>query len=175
MTLATNLENLDGLDEALRPHYVQAKNGKWIPDVEGLGDRIAALNSESRQHRERAEAAEKKLTAFKDIDPERVAGLAEELRLSRQSEREAIVRASLPVALAKARCTIEGLELLTDKLGSRITIETKDGRRKIRILAADGKTIMEGATIASLVAEARETWGGCFEASGGFGSNAPTG
>lgn len=33
------------------------------------GDTISNLNREARQHRERAEAAETKLTAFKDLDP----------------------------------------------------------------------------------------------------------
>ncbi len=171
--LKTNLDNLDDVDRALLPHYVQAKNGKFVVDVEGYAERIADLNAEAKSHRERAEAAETKLADFKDIDPQRVVGLAEELRLSRAHEREVLVGASLTVALAKAKASATGIELLSEKLAARISVETKDGRRAVRILDAEGKPI-EGATIASLVAEAREKYPGAFEGHGGSGSGAPT-
>jgi len=166
------VDSLDSLPEALRSHYVP-RDGKFVVQVEGYTERIAALNAEAKTHREAKEAAEARLAAFKDIDPERVATLAEELRLSRANEREAIVSASLTVALARARATAEGVELLSEKLGSRIAVETRDGKRAVRITGEDGKPI-EGATIASLVAEAREKYPGAFEGHGGSGGGAPT-
>lgn len=102
-------------------------------------------------------------------------GLADELNLARASERKAIISTSITGALTKAKATTEGLELLTDRLGSRVTFETVDGERVIQVMQADGRTPMAGkgqggvATFDDLVAEASEKYPSLFEGSGAGG------
>lgn len=79
--------------------FAYAPNGKWKMDGDNLavdsegnpimvtdsgelsvkGDTISRLNGEAKQHRERAEAAETALTAFKDLDPAKARDAMEKL------------------------------------------------------------------------------------------------
>lgn len=171
--LKATIDTLESIPEALREHYVRHEaSGKFVLDVPDHRDHVKTLNGEAKAHREKAQALESKLAAYGGADPERVSSLADELRQSRQNEREALVNATLTVALARAKATGERMELLTQKLGQRITVETIDGKRAIRIGAADG-TPMEGGKISDLVSEAVRTWPSLFESSAGFGSGAP--
>jgi hypothetical protein len=164
--------SIDDVPAELRSHYAE-RDGKLILQVEGHAERIRELNQESRTHRERAEAAEAKLAAFGDVAPERVAGMADELRASRAFERQALVAAHLTQALVKGRATAEGIDLLSEKLGRRIAVETVDGKRAIRITDDAGKPI-EGMTIDAMIADARERWPGAFQGHGGSGGGAPS-
>lgn len=101
--------------------------------------------------------------------------LESELNLARSSERSAIVETKVNTALVKAKATEEGLDLLTERLGKRIVVETVDGERTIKIMQADGKTLMAGndkdggATFDDLVREATEKWPSLFQGSGAGG------
>lgn len=101
--------------------------------------------------------------------------LETELAASRGSERAAIIETSVMGALTKEKATPEGIDLLTERLGKRIHFETVDGKRKIQIMQADGKTPMAGsgadgsATFDDLVKEAKKAYPNCFEGSGAGG------
>ena len=96
-----------------------------------------------------------------------------------QSERAATVGNTLVKALATAGVTEEGLELLQDRLASRIKSETVDGKRLHRVMQADGVTPLAGtasdgfATLDDLVKEAVTKWPSLFKARGNVGSGTP--
>lgn len=101
--------------------------------------------------------------------------LETELNASRSSERGAILDTSIMGALTKEKAIPEGIELLTERLGKRIKFEIVDGKRKIQIMQADGKTPMAGAgadgaaTFDDLVKEAKKTYPSLFEGTGAGG------
>lgn len=107
-------------------------------------------------------------------------GLETELAAARNSERSAIIETSVMGALTKAKATVEGVDLLTERLGKRIKFETVDGKRKIQIMQADGETPMAGkgadgaATFDDLVTEAVKTWPSLFEGTGAGGGGTPS-
>jgi hypothetical protein len=107
------------------------------------------------------------------------AAIESELNAARASERGAVVGERLSGALAKAGATEEGLELLPDRFGSRITFETVDGKRVVKIMKADGATPMAGsgeggmATLDDLVKEATKKYPSLFKGSGAGGGGKP--
>lgn len=115
-----------------------------------------------KQHQERFEKDKKELMA--------------ELEAARTSERNAVIGNSLMSALSKAGATDEGVDLLPERLAARIKYETQDGKRVLRIMAADGETPMAGAskdgtaTFDDLVKEAADKWPSLFKGSGAGGS-----
>lgn len=91
--------------------------------------------------------------------------------------RNAIIGNNVTGALAKAKATAEGIDLLTERLGKRIDIKFgDDGAETVTILEADGKTPMVGsgkgglATYDDLVKEATKNYPSLFSASGAGGS-----
>lgn len=108
------------------------------------------------------------------------AALAAERDAAFGSERNAIIENRVMTALTKAKATSEGMDLLTERLGKRIHIETVDGKRVTTIMQADGKTPLAGsgtdgtATYDDLVKEAVKNWPSLFEGTGAGGSGAPT-
>jgi len=108
--------------------------------------------------------------------------LETELQAARASERAAIIETSVMGALTKEKATAEGVDLLTERLGKRIHFETVDGKRKIQITQADGKTPMAGngadgaATFDDLVKETKKNYPSLFEGTGaGGGGKQPNG
>jgi hypothetical protein len=95
------------------------------------------------------------------------------------AERRATVGNTLTQALAKAGVTEEGLELLQDRLASRIKSETQDGKRLHRVMHDDGVTPLAGtaadgfATLDDLVNEATKRYPALFKAKGTGGSGTP--
>lgn len=129
----------------------------------------------------RAKAADALKQATAAWTAEKLA-LASERDAARGSERKAVIETSVTGALTKAKATMEGLDLLTERLGKRISFTMEDGERVIQIMQADGKTPMAGsgdagaATYDDLVKEAVKTYPSLFEGSGtggtGTGPNA---
>lgn len=105
--------------------------------------------------------------------------LLAEVDVSRASERSAVVGERLLGALAKAGVTEEGSELLPDRLANRIKFETVNGKRVLKIMQADGETLMAGsgadgvATLDDLVKEAVTKYPSQFKANGGGGGGKP--
>lgn len=103
--------------------------------------------------------------------------LVAELNAARTSERSAVVGERVQGQLAKLGATEEGIELLPDRLASRIKFETVNGVRKLTIMQADGDTPMAGtaqdgtATLEDLVKEAQKKYPSLFKGnnSGGGG------
>lgn len=84
-----------------KPVYVNDNGQEVAFDAVQTAGTITRLNGEAKSHRERAEAAEAKLTAFKDIDPvaakdalEKVANLAGK-KLIEAGEKDAAVAAAI--------------------------------------------------------------------------------
>ena len=104
--------------------------------------------------------------------------LEAELQAARSSERNAIIENSLMTALSKHGVTEEGIDLLPDRLASRIQFKLADGRRVITIMQPDGETGMIGtgtdgrATYDDLVKEAMNKWPSLFKSAGVGGSGA---
>jgi hypothetical protein len=130
-------------------------------ETAALAERAGNVDAILKQHQETWTQKEKLLTG--------------ELNAARASERTAIIETTVTAALTAAKATPEGLDLLTDRLGKRLRLETVDGKRKIQILQADGETPMAGkgpggvATLNDLVQEAMKTWPSLFIGSGAGG------
>jgi hypothetical protein len=210
--LKLNLDTLDGIEEALKPLYVE-KDGKFFLSVEGTEDTSGLKTALQKERRDRAEL-EKKVKRWEGLgksdeeiakllkdteDAERKkaeadgdhakilkqhqdkwakteADLKSELDVARASERNAIVGERIMGALGKDGATEEGLDLIPDRLASRIHFDTKDGKRVLKIMQADGETPMAGtgpegvATIDDLVKEAKQKWPSLFKGTGATGS-----
>lgn len=181
------LEDTSGLKSALKAERDARKAlDKDVAAWKKLGktpDEIAEL-VETRE-REDAEKLKKKgdfdaiLKQHQDKWAGEKSALETELNAARNSERSAIIETSVMGALTKAKATVEGVDLLTERLGKRIKFETVDGKRKIQIMQADGSTPMAGsgadgaATFDDLVKEAVKNWPSLFEGSGSGGGGTP--
>jgi hypothetical protein len=100
------------------------------------------------------------LTDLQSLVDAQLKPLRSELEVTQASERHAAVEERLGAALKRARVAEDGVELLVQRLGKRVTIETVEGARVVQVLQADGETPMAGsdssgrATIDDLVNEA---------------------
>jgi hypothetical protein len=155
------------------------KLGKPAEEIEEL------LKSWEETERKKAEEAgdhAKILKQHQDKWIKEKSDLEAELNAARSSERNAIIGNSIMTSLNKEGATEEGIDLLPDRLASRIKFETKDGKRILKIVQADGETPMAGngpegsATIDDLVKEAQQKWPSLFKGRGnsGGGSQPPT-
>jgi hypothetical protein len=157
--------------------------GKTDTEIQEMLEKTAAAEAEALKKSGNFDAiladtrkkAEDALKARETKWSEEKAALENELNLARTSERGAIIETSVNNALVKAKATPEGLDLLTERLGRRIKIETVDGERSVTIMQADGKSPMAGngkdgtATFDDLIKEAVEKWPSLFEGSGAGG------
>jgi hypothetical protein len=198
----TGIEDTSGLKSALAKERqnaitatkqakdLAAKISKWESlgksetEIQEMVEKAAAAEVEAAKkagnfdalladHKKRSEDAQRLLTEKFTTETGALKG---ELEAARASERGAIIENKVATTLAKEKATQEGLDLLTERLGRRIVIETVDSKRQISIMQADGKTPMAGsgadgtATIDDLVKEAKKTWPSLFEGTGAGGS-----
>lgn len=178
------LEDTSGLKSALeKERKANRENAAKIKKWEGLGktdEEIAALLAAAEEaERKKAEGEgdfDKILGQHRSKWEKEKATLEAELSAARSSERGAIIGTSVMTALTKAGATEEGIDLLPDRLAARITFETVDGKRILKIMQADGETPMAGAgkdglaTFDDLVKEATAKWPSLFKGSGNSGS-----
>ncbi len=176
-------EDTSGLKTALQKERKAREDAeKQRKAWEKLGkspDEIAEmLSAQEAAERERAEKAgdhQKILKQHQDQWAKREKDLTDELNAARSSERSAIVGERLLSALTRAGVTEEGTELLPDRLANRIKFETVDGKRVLKIMAADGETPMAGtgadgaATLDDLAKEATTKYPSLFKGSGAGG------
>lgn len=183
------LEDTTGLKTALEKERRAARDAQKIAkQFEGLGlsaDEIKAMVDE-KQKAERDAAAkagnfEKVLNQHRAAWENDKAMLEAELNAARLSERSAIIGTNLMAALSKAGATEEGIDLMPDRLAARVKFETEEGKRVVKIMAADGETPMAGsgkdgvATFDDLVKDALKKWPSLFKASGAGGGGKPPG
>lgn len=146
-----------------------------------IAELLAQREEEERKKAEQAGDHAKILKQHQDKWAKEKAELEAELNAARGSERSAIIGNSVMTALTKEGATEEGVDLLPDRLASRIKFETKDGKRLIKIMQADGETPMAGsgaegsATIDDLVKEAKQKWPSLFKGNGATGSGTQPG
>lgn len=176
-------EDTSGLKTALQKERGSRANlEKQIKAWQGIGkspeeiaDLISARDEDERKKAEAAGDHQKILKQHQDQWAKREKELADELNAARSSERSAIVGERLLSALTRAGVTEEGTELLPDRLANRIKFETVDGKRVLKIMAADGETPMAGggtdgsATLDDLAKEATTRYPSLFKGSGAGG------
>lgn len=181
------IEDTSGLKTALqKERRDRAELEKKVKRWEGLGksdEEIAQLLKDAEEaERKKAEADgdhAKILKQHQEKWAKTEADLKAELSVARASERGAIVGERIMGALGKEGATEEGLDLIPDRLVSRIHFDTKDGKRVLKIMQADGETPMAGtgaegvATIDDLVNEAKQKWPSLFKGTGTSGSGTP--
>lgn len=159
-------------EDAEKQRKAWEKIGK-TPDE--IAEMLAAQEAAERKRAEDAGDHAKILKQHQDQWAKREKELADELNVARTSERSAIVGERLLSALARAGVTEEGTELLPDRLANRIKFETVDGKRVLKIMAADGETPMAGngpdgsATLDDLAKEATTRYPSLFKGSGAGG------
>lgn len=178
------IEDTSGLKSALDKERkanreATAKIKKWEAlgkSDEEIAELLAAHEEAERKKAEGEGDFDKILGQHRSKWEKEKADLEAELTAARASERSAIIETSVLGALTKAEATAEGLDLLPDRLSSRIKLETVDGKRVLKIMQADGETPMAGAgkdglaTFDDLVKEAIGKWPSLFKGSGNSGS-----
>jgi hypothetical protein len=144
MALPLTVDTLDSVPAEFRREYSE-RDGKHHLNVEGLDDIL-------KPHRDGW--AKEKST------------LESELTATRANERHLVMEMRVAGALAKAGAPSNIANLLAETLSDRIKVETKDGKRVVKIMAADGVLPMAGS-IDDLVKEAVTRWPALFAAIGG--------
>ena len=181
-------EDTSGLKTALQKERKAAADAakelaKWKASgksPEEIADLISAREEDERKKAEAAGDHAKILKQHQDQWAKDRAALDAELNAARTSERAAIVGERLLSALTRAGVTEEGTELLPDRLANRIKFETIDGKRVLKIMAADGETPMAGAgpdgsaTPADLAQDATTKYPSLFKGSGAGGGGKPS-
>lgn len=177
------LEDTTALKGALKKERDAAKAARTTAaQFEGLGltaDEIKQLVTEKQEADRKAAEKEGNLEKIlaqhrKDWDAKLTAA-EQRAQLAEQSERGAVVGTRLLAALTKAGATEEGIELLPDRLASRIKYDTQDGKRVLAIMSADGETPLAGsnkdgtATFEDLAREALTKFPSLFKGSGAGG------
>lgn len=198
MTLKYETDTIDDIPEAHRAFYVDNGEGGYVLAVDGA----AGLTSALKKERDLAKSLQRELRSFGETADDRAekfaklggfesvleqhraasalekAALAAEIEAMRTHEHETISDTLLRTALERANVTDQGADILHKLLAKRFTIETVDGKRRVTILDAEGKPMMnaEGkpATFADLTAEAMNTWPSQFQGSGAGGGGTPT-
>lgn len=165
-------------NDAEKQRKAWEKIGKSPEEIQSL------LDAQEEAERKKAEEAgdhAKILKQHQDKWAKDKAELEAELNAARASERGAIIGNSVMGALTKEGATEEGVDLLPDRLSNRIKFETRDGKRVLKIMQADGETPMAGsgaegsATIDDLVKEAKQKWPSLFKGAGSSGGGTPHG
>lgn len=177
------LEDTTNLKSALQKERAAAaaaakELAKWKASGKTPDEISALLEAQRVQEEEAARKAgnfDTILQQHKSQWATREKELLDAVNAATASERSAVVGTSVLGALTKAGATAEGSELLPNILANRIEFETVDGKRVLKILQADGKTVMAGsgadgtATIEDLVKEATTKYPSLFKGSGAGG------
>jgi hypothetical protein len=181
------MDDVEGLRKALdSARRVEKKLVEKVKPYEALG-RGADELAEILRAQEEAEAKRAKesgdtdaiLKQHMDKWAKERSQLEEKLNAALSSERSAIVETRIMTALAKANATEEGADLLPDRLAGRVQYDIEDGKRVVRIMTADGSSVMAGngpggeATFDDLVNEAKTKWPSLFKGTGAGGSGSP--
>lgn len=192
MPLFYEVESLDSVPEAHRAEYAPTDDGKFRLSVNGLPDvsklkvaldkeraifkdikklgNIADIEAALAKARE-PQPFEPLLEQHRQLWAIEKTRLEKELATSRASEHRTIRETVITVALKEARALPEGMDLLVERVGERVALETApNGTRRLALLAADRKTPMPGATIGSLIAETRGAFPSLFLGTGVGGS-----
>jgi hypothetical protein len=152
--VALNLivENLENVPEALRENYVKQGDGKYQLDLRDLKPYVES-----------------------QLQP-----LKSDLENTREHERKLLLEDGLSAALQRAGIIPNGLDLLTERLGKRVALETEDGKRVVRITQAGSEMLpMAGsgeggrATLDDLVSEAVKKFPSMFKTPGKGETPAP--
>lgn len=195
MALPLHVDTLESVPEPFRSEYLQGDDGFSL-NVEGIEGLKSALEKERSLNKsiKRAGLTEETFSNFvasserfdkvleqikAGHDAERAAWQSERKAIL-ASERDALINATLDVALSKGGVTPEGMDLMKEMIGDRIKIEHVDGKRVAKIFQADGKSPMAGtgkdgmATFADLVKETRQAFPSQFYGTGAGGGGAPS-
>lgn len=155
---------------------------KTAADWQKLGkspEEIAAVLASAGESAAKSASFDAVLKQHKESFAIEKAALLADRDAAHKSEHDALKNATLHAALSAAKATREGLDLLTERLGERIKIETVGGKRVVTITDDDGKP-MSGkgpdgrATIVDLVNGAISRFPSMFAASGGGGGGKPS-
>lgn len=148
------------------------KSGK---SAEEIAELVAAQTKADEEAARKAGNFDALLKQHKEKSDAEIAQARAERDAAFGSERSAIIENRVMTALTKAKATTEGMDLLTERLGKRIHIETVDGKRVTTIMQTDGKTPLAGsnadgsASYDDLVTEAKKAWPSLFEGTGAGG------
>ena len=92
-------------------------------------------------------------------------------------KKTAIIDATIAAALKAGNATVEGSDLLPERLAKRVKLETVEGRRVATILNEAGEPMLDAtgkpAKFSDLVNQAKQKWPGLFAGSGGGGGGSP--
>jgi DNA-binding transcriptional MerR regulator len=178
------LEDTSGLKTALEAERRNAREaGKLAKAYRDLGmsaDEIKAIVAE-KQTREQEEAKKSgNFEALRKQDREQfekdLAARQERIAALEKTTRQAVVGNQLMAALTKAGASQEGIDLLPDRLSSRIKFEFDGDSYRHTVMLADGETPMAGsgkdgnATFDDLVKESIDKWPSLFRSAGSAGS-----
>lgn len=197
MSLTYEVDSLDAVPEAVRSFYGPTDDGKFAVVLDGAAGLTSALKKEradrkalEKELRPLGETLEQRaeriasITTFettveqiKTLAEQEKAAMVAELDSMRSHERDTIAQTVLAAALSDARITDEGVELITGRLIDRVRVETVDGKRKVRILQADGQPMLntdgKPAGFKDLASEARDAFPKLFRGSGAGGGGTP--
>jgi hypothetical protein len=169
---ATRAER-DALDKQVK---AWGKLGKTPEEIAAL---VAAADAAEAEALKKAGNFDVILKQHKDAAAKREADLTAERDNALGFGRSAIVETSVMGALTKAKVTSEGVDLLTERLGKRVSLDITGGKRVVTIMQADGTTPMAGsgtdgaATFDDLVKEAIKQYPSLFEGTGAGGGGKP--
>ncbi len=183
-----NLPFVSGLKTALQSERaLRAKHESAVKSWEKLGktpdeisEMLAAIEAEGTDKLKKKGDFDALLKQHQDKWNGEKTALEKRLAGRDAAARTAIVDSAVQSALAKAKATSEGLELLVERLGRRVNLEIDDdGKRAVSIMQADGKTPLAGsgadgtATFDDLVKEAIKQYPSLFEGTGAGGGGKP--
>ena len=166
------IEDTSGLKSALQKEREAAKEAKKYKDLGLTPDQIAELKQAAdKADEDKARAAGEWDTLRQKLADNHAAELKkrdDRIAALEASEHSAVVKTGLMTALAEAGATEEGLALLPDQLKNRAKIEDDNGERVLKILDADGTTMIgkdgRDATFTDLVAKVTDKFPSLFKA-----------
>lgn len=177
------IEDTSGLKNALEAERKNAREAaklaKAYRDLGLSADEIKAIVAE-KQEREQEEAKKSgNYEALRKQDREQyekdLAARQERIAALERTTRQAVVGNQLMAALTKAGASQEGIDLLPDRLSSRIKFEFDGDSYRHTVMLADGETPMAGtgkdgtATFDDLVKESIDKWPSLFKGTGSGG------
>lgn len=151
--------------------------GKTPEEIAAL---LAAKEQEDHDKLKKKGDFDSLLAQHQDKWSKREKELQDERDSALTNERNAVVNGQLAAELAKAKATDDGLVFLPGALAKRVSVETVDGKRVVKVTNEDGSAMAGSgaggvATIADLVKEAVTKHPSLFQGSGAGGSGKPPG